>query len=247
MIRDDSVQLRLHQEAIRCQKTGRPCAGRFLSGNEQALAIHEAREAGVQIAFDGGFDDAERVQPCFYEHGDDPFFTAQWVEARWNAKFVHPDHRDLFGSLMGLGIDRSFFGDLIAFDDHAYLLALPDVAIRLPSEWTQAGRSPITVSLLSEAPSITPPAGMMLHDTVPSTRLDAVLSSGMKLSRSKAADIIRAGHVSVDHQVEERTDRLLTAGQLLSVRGFGRIRLKEIGTPTRKDRLPIDVEIFKKS
>jgi len=58
--------------------------------------------------------------------------------------------------------------------------------------------------------------------------------------------MIRAGAVSVDHALEERTDRTLSAGQLLSIRGFGRIRLREVGEPTRKDRLPVVLEIFRK-
>ena len=50
----------------------------------------------------------------------------------------------------------------------------------------------------------------------------------------------------VDHMPEERTDRMLTPGQLLSVRGFGRIRLCEVGERTRKDRLPVVLEIFQR-
>jgi RNA-binding protein YlmH len=46
---------------------------------------------------------------------------------------------------------------------------------------------------------------------------------------------------------EERTDRVLEAGALLSIRGFGRIRVREVGSPTRKDRLPVQLEIFHKS
>ena len=46
---------------------------------------------------------------------------------------------------------------------------------------------------------------------------------------------------------EERVDRLLVAGQLLSIRGFGRVRLVEVGSPTRRDRLPIVLEVFAKT
>jgi DNA repair ATPase RecN len=60
-------------------------------------------------------------------------------------------------------------------------------------------------------------------------------------------EIIRTGAVSVDHMPEERTDRVLEAGALLSIRGFGRIRVREVGSPTRKDRLPVQLEIFHKS
>ena len=241
------LQLRLHQEASRAEKLDRPVTGRFLAAEERALALREAKAAGVTASFDGGWPDAERVQVCFHPTADEPVFTGVWVEAKWNGKFVHVEHRDLLGSLMGIGMDRAFLGDLIAQEDRAYLYTLPELAVRLPVEWTQAGRASISVRELEEAPAISRPEGQLLRDTVASMRLDAVLASGMKLSRGRAAEIIRQSAVMVDHQTEERVDRMLEAGQLISVRGFGRIRVTEVGEPTRKDRLPVALEIFHKT
>ncbi len=240
------LALRLCQNAERADRLDVPVPGRFVAGEERTLAIHAAREARVTASFDGGWPDAERVQVCFHPAWAEAEFTAQWVEIRWAAKFAHAEHRDLLGSLMALGMDRSFFGDLIALEDRAYLLCLPEVAVRLPVEWDKAGNVPLKVTLLEEPPIIEPPRGDFLRDTVASLRLDCVLASGMKTSRGRAAEIIRTGAVSVDHIPEERTDRVLLPGQLLSVRGFGRIRLLEVGAPTRKDRLPVILEIFHK-
>ena len=86
-----------------------------------------------------------------------------------------------------------------------------------------------------------------MRDTVASLRLDSILASGMRTSRAKAAEMIRAGLVSVEHAPEERIDRILAEGQLLSVRGFGRIRLRNVGERTRKDRLPVTLEVFRRS
>ena len=241
---DDALLLRLKQEAMRADKLFRPCPGRFVAAEEQMQARMAAKEAGVSVSFDGGWADCERAQACFHPDEDEPIYTYQWLEIRWNSKFATVEHSDLFGSLMALGIDRSYFGDLIAEDGRAWLCAMPEVAKRLPMEWEKAGRTSITVKLLEDAPNITPPKGTMLRDTVPSPRLDCILASGMKLSRGKASEVIRQGLVMVDHQLEERVDRLLTPGQLISVRHFGRIRLQEIGDPTRKDRLPVVLEIF---
>lgn len=241
------LALRLRQAAEQADKRTCPIAARFLSGAERSLAIHAAREAGVEVAFDGGWAGAERVQPCFYPMGDVPLFTGVWMEARWNAKFAAVDHRSILGSLMALDMDRAFFGDIIALEDRAYLYVLPEMAARLPMEWNQAGRATLQVAELPEAPAIEPPKGNLLKDTVASLRLDSVLASGMKLSRSRAAEIIRQGSVMVDHLPEERVDRLLAAGQLLSIRGFGRVRLVEVGSPTRKDRLPVTLEVFSKT
>jgi RNA-binding protein YlmH len=243
----DQLLLRLRQNAERADRLDMPVPGRFVTGEERAAAVHAAREARVAASFDGGWEGAEREQVCFHPGWAEAEFTAVWVEIRWAAKFAHVEHRDLLGSLLGLGMDRSFFGDLIALEDRAYLLALPEVAARLPMEWTQAGSAALKVTLLTDAPQFEPPRGETLRDTVASLRLDCILSGGLRTSRSKAAEMIRAGLVAVDHMPEERTDRVLEAGALLSIRGFGRIRVREVGSPTRKDRLPVQLEIFHKS
>jgi len=245
-MKDEQEQLRLllHQGAVKCDKTGRPVPCRFVVGAGRAIAVQEARSCSVQVSFNGGWPDAERTQVCFHPMDEEPVWTACWVEIRWNARFGSCTHSDLLGSLMALGTDRAWMGDLVAQEDRAYLCAMPEFAARLPAEWTSAGHTPITVTLLDEPPTICPPAGDELRDTVASLRLDSVLQSGMRVSRSRAADLIRAGAVMIDHVPEERTDRMLKPGALLSVRGFGRIRLKEVGEPTRKDRLPIVLEVF---
>ena len=238
------VQLLLRQWAERADRTGVPCAGRFLTGEEFSLARHQARESGVLFASEGGYPEAERQQACFYPPDAEPVFTWQWVEIRWQQRFGSLTHSDLMGSLMALGLDRMYFGDLVCGDGTAWLCTLPEMAARLPQEWTQAGRMSITVRIPEEPPVIEPPRGEPLRDTVPSPRLDCVVAAGTRQSRAKAAELIRAGLVQVNHEEELRCDRLLQPGQLISVRHFGRIRLKELGAPTRKDRLPILLELF---
>ena len=131
-------------------------------------------------------------------------------------------------------------------DGTAYLLAMPEAAKSLQDEWHEAGHTAIRVRLLDAPPQFTPPQGAQMRDTVASLRLDCVLAAGMSLSRARAAEIIRQGLVQRNHTPEERVDTLLEAGDLLSIRGFGRIRLTEIGGRTRKDRISIQLEVFKR-
>ena len=243
---DPHLTHRLHQGAQKADRLYAAVACRFVTGEERSWSVHHARENGVTASFDGGWPDAERVQVCFHPADVPAEFTGVWMEIRWNGKFSRCDHRDLLGSLMALGIDREYFGDLITQSDSAWLFTLPEIAARLPREWTKAGNTPIRVEQASGPVIITPPKGETLRDTVPSLRLDAILSSGMKTSRARAAEMIKAGLVAVDHLIQERTDKVLIPGQLLSVRGFGRIRLTEVGDPTRKERLPVTLEIFRK-
>lgn len=240
----EQLTLRLRQQAERADRLDIAVPGRFVTGEERSLAIHAARQARVSASFDGGWPDAERVQVCFHPAWAEAEFTAVWLEISWAAKFARVEHRELLGSLMALGMDRAFFGDLLMQGDCAYLMALPEVASRLPMEWDRAGNTPIRVTLLADAPQIETPQGEMLRDTVASLRLDSLLAAGMKTSRGRAAELIRMGAVAVEHMPEERVDRLIEAGQLLSVRGFGRVRLVQVGDKTRKDRLPVLLEIF---
>lgn len=238
--------LRLRQGAQRAEQLDRAVPGRFVTGMERQEAQREARECGVLVSFDGGWDDAERVQVCFHPDGVEAEFTAVWLEITWAAKFTRVGHSDLLGSLMALGMDRSLFGDLIVQDAVAYLLAMPEAARSLVEEWHEAGHTAIRVRRMDEAPCFTPPQGQMMRDTVASLRLDCVLAAGMSVSRARAAEIIRQGLVQRNHTPEERVDAMLEAGDLLSVRGFGRIRLSEIGGRTRKDRISIQMEVFKR-
>ena len=237
-------ETRLRDGAVRAAKTGMAVCGRFIPAADIPDAVHEARLAGVSAAFDGGYPEAERVQVCFFPEGEAPRFTRVWVEASWRAGFGTAEHRALLGSLLALGIDRSWFGDLIAAEEKAWLCCMPEAAVRLPSEWREAGRTALRVRVLTEAPALTMPEGTAVRETVASLRLDCILAAGMRCSRGAAAERIRRGEVSVNHRPEERIDRLLSPGDLLSVRGFGRIRLTETGAPTRKDRLPVILTLF---
>ena len=88
------------------------------------------------------------MQVCFYPDGEEPAFDLQWVRIGWNTRFSAPDHRDLLGSLMALGTDRSWMGDLVTADGCAYLCAMPVFAARLPVQMQILDWSPLVVYLL---------------------------------------------------------------------------------------------------
>lgn len=241
-----ALRVRLDELARRAGERWQSVCSRFLAQEERELARRCAGENGVEAAFDGGWEGAERVQCCFFPADGEPAFTGRWLRVAWNPRFGTVDHRALLGSLMSLGMEREMLGDLVIQEGCAYVRAMPELAQRLPMELSRVGGTTVTVQPLEEAPALTPPKGTELRDTVASLRLDSVLASGLRASRSRAAEWIRQGLVQVNHQPTERTDYLLKAGDLLSVRGFGRVRLQEAGAPTRKDRIPILLEVFSK-
>ena len=80
-----------------------------------------------------------------------------------------------------------------------------------------------------------------MRETVPSLRLDALLSAGLDLSRSQASGLIAAKRVYLNHVETVHCDAPVEAGDVISVRGCGRIRLEEVGGLTRKGRLSVAI------
>ena len=240
----ESILLMLNQASVRCEKRGIPACSRFFPAEDRDLALSCARRLSLEVDLSGGWNDADRVQACFFPPGEIPAFTGVWMEIQWNARFDSPAHRDLLGSLMGLGTDRSYYGDLLMYPDHACLYTLPEMAGRLPLEWTQAGHVPLAVSPLSH-PWVDPPdSGREKHVTVPSLRLDAVLSEGLGESRGKMSEMIAAGLVRVNHHAELRPDRILKVSDLISIHGHGRVRILSLSDPNRRGRIPLELKLY---
>ena len=80
---------------------------------------------------------------------------------------------------------------------------------------------------------------MRFRETVPSVRMDAVLAAGYDLSRQQAQNLIRSGAVKRNHVEDIHTDRAMEDGDLLSVRGYGRLKLEQVVGETRKGRVAI--------
>ena len=166
----------------------------------------------------------------------------------WNAKFSNPGHRDLLGALMGLGIEREATGDIAMGTrrgaDCAYLFVLPELADYIMANLESAGRAPLKLSVADETPELKPPEGRLLRATVQNPRLDAVLAAGCRLSRAEAQRMVAAGLVKLNHAVNLRGDARLEPGDLISARGFGRVRVEAFQGESRRGRLVVTLFLY---
>ena len=168
-----------------------------------------------------------------------PEGLTEWEEAERAA--LRREYVDsVLGSLMGMGIVREKLGDILVGPDSADLVVLDSVADFLLQSWTSAGRAKLTVKEIDPAHIHIPQVQCQeVRDTVSSLRLDAVVSSGFKMARGKAADLITSGRVQVNWRECTKPDKLLSAGDTVSARGFGKFELTEVGGVTKKGRTAI--------
>lgn len=241
---DALLRRRLTELAQRADRMGFPTFSEFLTPPQALLAYAAAKEAGVTATLSGGYEDAERQMARFLpaDSWEEPYPISALM-LTWPHQTA-PTHRDLLGSVMGLGIRRGMVGDIVVEAEQAYLFAETAMCQHIASVLASAGRVHLQVQLMEELPTPQPPEGRQVRDTVSSPRLDAVVAGGFSISRAKAAAFITAGHVKLRHAPCIRTDAHVAEGDVISVRGLGRLKLCEIGQPTRKGRYPLNMIRF---
>ena len=161
-------------------------------------------------------------------------------------------HRDYLGSLLALGLDREVTGDILVRGPDektgggADIIVEEGVAEFIELNYGKAGRTNLTVEILPIDALDTGLVNIVeKRDTVASLRLDNVVSSAFAVSRSKAAEAIRRGIVSVNSVECLKVDQMIEEGDRVTLRGKGKIALAEVGGRSRKDRIIVTFNLYR--
>ena len=154
-------------------------------------------------------------------------------------------HRDVLGSLMGLGIDRSKFGDVIVQQGGAQIMVDESVADFVIQNFTKIAMVSVSVEAI-ELSDIAPKEEKIkeVRTTVASLRLDAVASSGFSVSRTKLVSAINAGLLQVNWQPAKGASQEVKEGDVISMRGRGRMKVEAITGTSRKGRIGVYLKRF---
>jgi RNA-binding protein YlmH len=202
---------------------------------------------GLRYLEEGGYPGAEKqrlvIYPDYYRPGDiEVPITVIQISLSDPSRLL--SHRDYLGAIVGLGLKRSVVGDILAFEGGAQVIVAGEIANAV------LGIGEVN-KFKAEAAEI-PPYQIKVEDqpvrtitsTVASVRLDAVLSSGLGIGRSKAAELIKGDKVKVNWRQIGQPAFQLSQGDVLSVRGKGRLELEEVGAETKKGRVRISLKKF---
>ena len=222
-----------------------PAATSFLSKREQMLTSELLR--GEPIRFFGGLDTAEREVCCYLPD----YLDETWLHsedgpiAAVRAAFFAQDaltHRDFLGALMGCGIKRETVGDIYVTEGRCDFLVTRDILPYVLQNLTDAGRTRLHLEEIPLAALEVPEQKTkQIRGTVSSLRLDSVVAEGFALSRSRAAEVITAGKTELNYTLCPKPDRPVSEGDVISVRGLGKMRLEAVGGNTKKGRISIEI------
>ena len=151
-------------------------------------------------------------------------------------------HRDFLGAVLGLGLDWGKIGDIRIGESGAVMYVAQEVAGYITENLLEVGRTSVTATTHIELPGIEP-TGTQKRITAASLRLDAVISVAFHLSRGKASTLIEAEKVFVNWAIAKKTMQL-SEGDIVTIRGTGRLRIDAISGPTKKDRVALMVTLY---
>ena len=221
----------------------------FLSPRELELASFLFGNAPGLYAF-GGYEDAERKMLIYLpDYLEEAYLTSEDSPVVcFEGTFFQEDslsHRDILGALMGAGISRESVGDICVEPGRCVFFVTQEIAPYILANLTSAGRTALhLIRRNPEEISLPQPEFQTVWDTVSSLRLDSVVSSGFRMGRSLAANYIRGGKVSLNGVPCEKPDKDVPEGAKISVRGLGKIKLSQVGSRTKKDRISITIQKY---
>lgn len=193
----------------------------------------------------GGYEPAERQMVAFlpdalYYDYQYPISVLRISPA--NRKFAEElTHRDFLGGILHLGIERSCLGDLLVEDSVCHVFATDTMADFICEQLTRIRHTVVkTEKIDGESFSFTPRLETV-KGTVASVRLDTVLSVAFPLSRSRMTGLVEGGKVFVNGKLITSNGYRLKEGDIISVRGMGKLVYQGALSETKKGRQYIQV------
>jgi len=153
-------------------------------------------------------------------------------------------HRDYLGGILNLGVDRSKIGDILVGDKEAVFFCDEAIADFLKMELTRVRHTSVVCEDADIKQIEVQNRTELVRGTVSTIRLDSVMSTALKASRSSLVSYIEGGKVFVNGRLVTSNGYPLKEGDLISVRGEGRFRFLGAGSQTKKGRIVIEIEKY---
>lgn len=199
----------------------------------------------LSVYEEGVFDEPERMRlmiaPSYFTPGEEDYQITVF-SVGYPSKFVQLKHPDVLGALLSVGIERSKFGDIRVAENTVQFAVAAEVADYVRANLTSIGKVKVHLEEVGTQPLLRlKEEWVESTTTVSSMRLDVVLATILNISRQKSQNLITAGRVKVNWTVREQVSFELQEGDILSARGFGRLKVIMTEGRTKKDKIRLQI------
>lgn len=244
------LEARIEDMYRQCERNYSPVYSAFLDERQCAEAeiVCSRQRSEMKYALWGGYENARRKILCVYDEYSADSFMENMPFRCLTFNFRKEDrlsHRDFLGAFMSLMLKREAIGDIVIAEGKAQAFAADAAAQVILSSIGKIGRIGVKVSGDEPFCLEIKQEFQEICVTVASLRLDCVAAAAARLSREKAAGLIRTEKISVNHLPEKSVSREIHEGDVISIRGTGRFILGKINGITKKGRIHIELRKYK--
>lgn len=223
----------------------------FLNPREQYLVENLAHQRGVSVQAYSQFLHSEQKRVLLYPEyfvPEDEDFETQLIEIHYAQKFVELHHREVLGTLLGQGIKREQIGDIHLNDKQIQVEVSQNLTSYLCMNVTKMSNQSVRLEPIAKEKRIDAEERSKTENaTITSFRLDNIVATVYNISRQLSKKLIQAEKVKVNFMTVDKADFSVAEEDLISVRGYGRCQIKEIGEErTKKGRHRITYSVLRK-
>ena len=203
----------------------------------------------IQIFTSSAIAETEYVKvilaPAYYQLEVADFELA-CLQIDFASKFVTLKHSQILGTLLGeTGLDRSKIGDIVVHDTFAQVFVDAKLVSLIIDSIHKIARSGVKIRAV-EMTQFVPATEQTVTKTVTlsSLRLDKAIASVFNMSRNLAQNLIQSSKAKVNYTEVLRNDFELVAGDLVSIRGLGRLKIGQTLGLTKKDKVRVEIQLI---
>ena len=139
------------------------------------------------------------------------------------------EHKDYLGTIMSFGLTRERIGDIIVYNEKAYIIVLAENAEYIKNELQQEKRFKKAKIEIIDINNIEPKPLEFesIKISVNSLRLDNVVAEILKTSRNIAQSKIQEEKVFINYIVETKNTKAIKEKDVLVIRGEGKFVIEE--------------------
>ena len=233
----------------RVEDTYAPVLTAFVNPHQEQILRVLAGTYELGCVSSGEYIQTEFVRVLLYPDYFSPTlsdFEMALLEIHYPSRFEKLTHSKILGTIINqLGIDRKLFGDILVDEKRAQIFVNRDFIPLFQDGIRKIGRLPVSLEERPFTDRILSKIDYREREIlVSSFRLDALLSSALKLSRNQASQLIEKKSVQVNYHLVEKSDYQVAVGDLISVRKFGRLKIVKDNGQTKKNKIKLSIQLL---
>lgn len=155
------------------------------------------------------------------------------------------EHRNYLGAVMSLGLTRERIGDIIVYDDCAYIIVLEENAdyikknLEVEKMFRKAQISIVDINNIK----VKPQEFEEITISVNSNRIDNIVSEMLNVSRKVAQELLEDEKVYLNYTIESKFTKTIKENDIFAIRGKGKFIVSEFIGKNKRGK---DIILIKK-